>query len=291
MEAATAIMYHESAVTGERAERWRNVIVHEVAHQWFGNAVTESDWDDVWLSEGFATYFTLLFIEHAYGRDEFEAGLVDAARAVFLQYRDDPDYRIVHDDLDDMSRVTTRATYQKGAWVLHMLRELVGDEAFRAGIRTYYATYMNGNASTTDFRRVMERASGVELEDFFRQWLRSGGNPRLEGWWVYDPEARAVRIELNQTQAAGPTFVFDLDVGIHAAAGARSSSDPGARSSSDPGAGPPSDAGASSSSVRTVRVEERFHRFVIPVRDRPTAVTLDPDHRVLFESVFGPRDD
>jgi aminopeptidase N len=74
MEAASAILYSENAVIGDRNERWRNVVIHEIAHQWFGNSVTEHDWDDVWLSEGFATYFTLLFIEHAYGRDAVFAG-------------------------------------------------------------------------------------------------------------------------------------------------------------------------------------------------------------------------
>lgn len=69
MEAASAIFYSEGSVTGDRSVRWRNVVILEIAHQWFGNAVTESDWDDVWLSEGFATYFTLLYVEHAYGRD------------------------------------------------------------------------------------------------------------------------------------------------------------------------------------------------------------------------------
>ncbi len=148
MEAASAIMYHETSVTGERTERWRNVIIHEVAHQWFGNAVSASDWDDVWLSEGFATYFTLLFIEHAYGRDEFVAGLRGSADRVFAQYESDPEYRIVHDDLADMGRVTSGATYQKGSWILHMLRNHMGDEAFWEGIRVYYAHYMNGNATT-----------------------------------------------------------------------------------------------------------------------------------------------
>ena len=62
MESATAIFYGDKSVTGKRSVRWRNVIIHEIAHQWFGNAVTEYDWDDIWLSEGFATYFTLLFI-------------------------------------------------------------------------------------------------------------------------------------------------------------------------------------------------------------------------------------
>ncbi|MFN0097264.1 MAG: M1 family metallopeptidase, partial [Gemmatimonadaceae bacterium] len=82
MEAASAIFYSAGSVTGKRDVRWRNVVIHEIAHQWFGNAVTERDWDDVWLSEGFATYFTLLFIEHAYGRDEFAAGLRQSRRTV-----------------------------------------------------------------------------------------------------------------------------------------------------------------------------------------------------------------
>lgn len=265
MEAATAIMYGENSVTGQRTLRWRNVIIHEIAHQWFGNAVTESDWDDVWLSEGFATYFTLLFIEHAYGRDEFVAGLHSSAERVFAQYESDPEYRIVHDDLADMSRVTSGATYQKGSWVLHMLRSRMGDEAFWAGIRSYYGRHMNGNASTSDFRAAMEEASGLDLELFFEQWLYSGGNPRLEGWWDYDRTARAVRIEINQTQSVGPTYEMPLEVGIHF------------------------DGQALPAVVESVDVDGRFHRFVIPVEREPSSVTLDPRVRTLFRATFGPR--
>ena len=86
MESATAIFYSDISVTGNRSVRWRDVIIHEVAHQWFGNCVTEYDWDDVWLSEGFATYFTLMFREHAFGRDDFVKGLKDAKRRVFNFY-------------------------------------------------------------------------------------------------------------------------------------------------------------------------------------------------------------
>jgi aminopeptidase N len=265
MEAATAIMYSEDAVTGERSRRWRDVIVHEVAHQWFGNAVTESDWDDVWLSEGFATYFTLLFIEHAYGRDEFVAGLHRAADRVRAWYEENPDYRVVHDDLSDMRRVTSVATYQKGAWVLHMLRGRLGDDAFWAGIRAYYAAHMNGTATTEDFRGAMEEASGVDLEGFFRQWLFTGGNPRLEGWWDYDPTARAVRIEINQTHAAGPVFDLPLEVGIHL------------------------DGEAVPAVVERVDVNARFHRFVVPVEREPSDVRLDPGTWTLFEADFGRR--
>ena len=265
MEAATAIMYGESSVTGERSRRWRNVIIHEVAHQWFGNAVTESDWDDVWLSEGFATYFTLLFIEHAYGRDEFVAGLREAADRVHAWYDENPSYRVVHADLDDMRRVTSVATYQKGAWVLHMLRRRVGDEAFWAGVRTYYATHMNANATTADFRRAMEEASGVDLEGFFRQWLFGEGNPRLQGWWDYDATARAVRIEINQTQTAGEMFELPLEVGIHF------------------------DQERLPAVVETVDVDARFHRFVVPVEREPSDVRLDPNTWSLFEADFGRR--
>lgn len=265
MEAATAIMYHESAVTGDRSVRWRNVIIHEVAHQWFGNAVTESDWDDVWLSEGFATYFTLLFIEHAYGRDEFVQGLRSSADRVFAQYESDPGYRIVHDDLSDMQRVTSGATYQKGSWILHMLRSRMGDEAFWSGIRTYYARHMNGNATTDDFRVAMEEASGLDLGLFFQQWLYSGGNPHLEGWWVYDSSARALRIEINQTQTVGPVFHLPMEIGIHV------------------------DGSPLPASIEQVEIDGRFHRFVIPMEREPTDVTLDPRVQVLFESDFGPR--
>ena len=158
------------------------MIVHEIAHQWFGNAVTEGDWDDVWLSEGFATYFTHLFVEHAEGRDAFVAGLRadrDQIRAFDLK---NPGYRIVHDNLADMKQVTTGAgTYQKGAWTLHMLRGVVGDEAFWSGIREYYRLYRDKNASTADFRRVMEEASGSDLGWFFDQWLTRGGMLKVEG--------------------------------------------------------------------------------------------------------------
>jgi aminopeptidase N len=267
MEAATAIMYHENSVTGERTVRWRNVIIHEVAHQWFGNAVTESDWDDVWLSEGFATYFTLLFIEHAYGRDEFVAGLRSSAERVFAQYDDQPDYRIVHDDLDDMRRVTSGATYQKGSWVLHMLREQMGDEAFWSGIQAYYSRHVNGNATTADFRQAMEEASGLDLEPFFQQWLYNGGNPHLAGWWDYDPTARALRVEISQTNAAGPIIELPLELGVYF------------------------DGEALPSVLHEVDVDGRFHRFVVPVEREPTDVRLDPNVRVLFQADFARRAD
>ncbi len=181
MEAASAILYGDNSVSGERRTRWRNVVIHEIAHQWFGNAVTEYDWDDVWLSEGFATYFTLLFIEHEYGRDAFLAGLQSSKKRVDDFYLINPGYSIVHDNLKDMAKVTSSQTYQKGSWVLHMLRGVVGTENFWKGIKSYYKKYQDSNATTGDFQREMEEASGMDLSVFFEQWLYKGGTLKYVG--------------------------------------------------------------------------------------------------------------
>jgi aminopeptidase N len=260
MEAASAIFYSEGSVTGDRSVRWRNVVIHEIAHQWFGNAVTEYDWDDVWLSEGFATYFTLLFIEHAYGREEFLRGL-DASRQRVIEFdRQHPDYRIVHDNLDDMSTVTTGQTYQKGAWVLHMLRGILGDEAFWAGIRAYYREHKDGSATTADFRGAMERASGRDLGGFFDQWLTRGGLVRLSGDWRYRADTGTLVLRLTQRDSAR-TFSMPLQVGVYGA-------------------------GSATPTVTTLRLSEASQEFQIAAGQRPDRVVLDPNHFVLMESDF-----
>ena len=215
MESATAIFYSDVSVTGDRSTRWRNVIIHEVAHQWFGNCVTEYDWDDVWLSEGFATYFTLMFREHAYGRDDFVQGLLNAKDRVFDFYEKDKSASIVHDNLKDMKDVLTYSLqYQKGAWVLHMLRNYVGEEAFRKGIRNYYNKYFNSNTTTEEFKIEIEKTSGLDLDTFFDQWLYNGGNIILDGAWKYDSKKKQIYFEIDQVQNDGYYFEMPLEIGL-----------------------------------------------------------------------------
>ena len=256
MEAASAIMYGANSVSGTRAVRWRNVVIHEIAHQWFGNAVTENDWNDVWLSEGFATYFTLLFIEHAYGRDEFASGLRESRKTVLDFHAKTPDYRVVHENLADMAQVTTAMTYQKGSWVLHMLRQRMGDDRFWAGMRDYYARFRDANASTTDFRLAMERASGLDLSAFFQQWLYRGGVPRVEGTWRWDETTRQVVVELTQSQPGEP-FQLPVEIGISVAG----------------------------DKPRTERADlvGRAGRFAFAADKEPQAVELDPNIRLLVD--------
>jgi len=261
MEAATSVFYGAESATGVRPERWRLVIIHELAHQWFGDAVTEADWDDVWLSEGFATYFTLLYREHVDGRDSFVQGLREARDMARAFYAENPDYRVVHDSLTDMSKVTVyAATYQKGAWVLHMLRHKVGDEAFRKGIRRYYRRYMNGNARVADFRRAMEETSGQDLESFFDQWLRRGGWPTITGRWSWNAERHTVDVTLEQ-EVSGSGGLMDLPVEV------------GLRMS-----------GQVAPEVRVVRLDGERATASFPVDARPEEVTLDPNVWLLADT-------
>jgi len=117
-----------------------------------------------------------------------------------------------------MRRVLSQLVYQKGGWTLHMLRGLIGGDAFWNGCRDYYRRFQNLNASTDEFRQVMERASGKDLSGFFSQWLRRSGVPRIEGTWRWDGASKRVEVTLAQTQAEEP-FRLRIEVGVVPAAG------------------------------------------------------------------------
>jgi aminopeptidase N len=251
MESASAIMYGEKGVTGGRAP-----VVHEVAHQWWGNAVTESDWDEVWLSEGFATYFAHLFTEQFSGRDAFVTEMKNDVPVILKTQGENPGARIVHRNLADMSKVLNLLVYKKGGWTLHMLRGIVGTETFWTGIREYYRRFRDRNATTADFRQVMEQASGQELSWFFDQWLNRPGLPSLSGHWRYDAAARQVDLELSQTQAEEP-YRLPIDIGITQADG----------------------------EVRVERVDfsGRTGRFRLTADSEPASLALDPNTWVLMQ--------
>ena len=234
-------------------------MVHEVAHQWFGNAVTEKDWDDVWLSEGFATYFTLLFTEHARGRDAFVDGVRRSRTTVLRLEQSSPNTPVVHRNLDEKTqRVLNNFVYQKGGWTLHMLRGLIGTETFWTGIRNYYRRYMNANASTDDFRQVMEQASGQDLRWFFTQWLNRSGVPKIEGSWRYNAERKQIEITLAQTQAGEP-FRLPIEFEIET-----------------PPNVPPRD-------IEKVTLTDRTATFTFAADQAPVNVVLDPNVWVLAE--------
>lgn len=261
MEAASAILYGDKSVSGERNTRWRNIVIHEIAHQWFGNSVTEYDWDDVWLSEGFATYFTLLFIEHEYGHDAFLKGLETSKKRVDNFYLKNPEYTIVHNNLKDMGKVSSSHTYQKGSWILHMLRGVVGTENFWRGIKSYYKKYQNANATSEDFRREMEEVSGKDLTVFFKQWLNQGGALKYDGNWKYNKDKNQIIISMDQVQKDGSHFEMPLEVGIYFE-------------------------GQDQPKIEIIQLNEKSNFFTINVDAEPIRLVLDPNTWVLMDAEF-----
>lgn len=215
METSSAIFYGEDLVNGKGDERTRNIVIHEIAHQWFGNAVTESTWDDAWLSEGFATFFTLLFIENEYSEAEYKKGIIKAKKAVFDMTVKMPDFSIIAPRTAEKEAVTTGLTYQKGAWVLHMLRDKMGEQNFQKGIQSYYKKFYNANVTSNDFMVEMEKASGLDLKIFFKQWLYQPVNPKIDATWSYDAKSKKVNINLTQTQLTDFNFDLPIEIGYY----------------------------------------------------------------------------
>jgi aminopeptidase N len=211
MENASAIFYSDEALA--RGRDLEGTVAHETAHQWFGDSVTEGDWPELWLSEGFATYFGHLYFERAAGEADFRARL-EEDRAQVLASRDvlRP---VVDREEQDLFALLNANNYSKAGWVLHMLRGIVGDEAFFRGVRSYYARFAGGTATTGDFRAAMEEASGADLGWFFRQWLEEPGYPVLSVEHHQDAGAGEVVVTVRQEQdETWPVFRIPLDLDL-----------------------------------------------------------------------------
>jgi len=215
METSSAIFYGENLVNGKGEERTRNIVVHEIAHQWFGNAVTEANWDDAWLSEGFATFFTILYYENQFGQDEYNKRIIKAKKAVLDMTIKMPDFSIIAPRTAEKEAVTTGLTYQKGAWFLHMLRDKIGEQNFQKGIKSYYKKFYNANATTDDFRVEMEKAAGLDLKIFFKQWLYQPVNPKIDAIWTYDAPSQKININLTQSQLTNFNFDIPIEIGYY----------------------------------------------------------------------------
>jgi aminopeptidase N len=196
MENSSAIFY---AQRGYAARRMGEAVVrHETAHQWFGDAVTERDFHHLWLSEGFASYFDLVVGAALDGDSVLTRGMARAAQAYLRS--SDVNRPVLDTAVTDLTRLLNTNSYQKGAWVLHMLRGVIGDSTFWRGIRTYYRRYRDSSVTSDDFERVMEGVSGDTLGWFFTQWLRQPGYPQLDVAWRADRDGGRVTLEVRQTQ-------------------------------------------------------------------------------------------
>jgi aminopeptidase N len=143
--------------------------------------------------------------------------------------------------------------YEKGAWILHMLRGMLGEASFFRGIRHYYNTFAGGNALSEDFQKAMESTGGISLSTFFRQWLYQPGWPEYSISWHWDEAAGEVEFSVRQMQTTG---LFDMALDIAFSLQNRRE-------------------------IHKLRVTDAEHRFRIPLQTKPLSVEIDPGGWVL----------
>jgi aminopeptidase N len=235
------------------------VTAHEIAHQWFGDSISIKTWSDLWLSEGFATYFAGLFVERFDGTEAFRDYMRRGATAYF-DYEKERRAPIYDPDTEDLMKLLNGNNYQKGAWVLHMLRGLMGDDAFFRGIRAYYHEHEHKTASTEDLRAALERASAMNLKEFFGRWVYGSGHPRYEATWSWQKpggKRATLKIHLRQTQEDEP-FLTPLPVEIVTGKGVQH---------------------------LMLRPNARETSLFVPLSTKPLDVRIDPDETILKEIV------
>jgi len=252
MENASTIFYSEKSVTGKRDQE--SLLAHEIVHQWFGNSATEKDWSHLWLSEGFATYFTNVYLENKYGKEKLDAQLKQQRQKI-IAFSKKWQKPVVDTQTTNLMRLLNANSYQKGGWFLHMLRRKIGDKLFFKSIRTYYNKYKLNNAGTRDFQRVVEQVSGKNLTSFFNQWLYHVGQPKLTVVWGYNH--KKININVSQIQEFATVFNFPLTVKFVF--------------------------NDNTSLLKTFNIRKKENTFSFLSNKAPIKIILDPNTNLLFE--------
>ena len=244
------------------------LISHEMAHQWFGDLVTCDDWSDIWLNEGFATYYALLYDGHKNGHDSMLYGLYkDARRIIGTQDDTNAIVRRTYGEPDDVFGRFNYLAYPKGSWVLHMLRSELGEDLYRRCIKTYLERHQYGNVVTEDLRKVIEELSGRSYDHFFDQWLYHAHHPELEASYSWDEKTRLAKVSLRQAQKIDQNvllFSFPLTIRFK---------------------------GGFGTVDRPILVREKDADFYFPLESAPQIVRLDPDYTLLAKTTLNLPDD
>jgi aminopeptidase N len=237
------------------------LVAHELAHQWFGDLVTCRSWSHIWLSESFAVYFEALFNERLNGKDYFRWEMSLMAEDFFDE--DQREYRrpIVENRFVYPEDVFDSTAYQKGAWMLHELRFLIGDDAFFTGIAKYLKDFAGKVVDTHDFMRVMEEASGSSLEGFFGQAFYTSGYPELKVSYEWDEERDIALMNVKQIRkdSENPVFSFPAQLVFYTKTGRR---------------------------LFRVEVAASDQTFAAELDSRPEVVEFDPQNWILKKHEF-----
>ena len=235
---------------------------HEATHQWFGDLVTCKDWSNLWLNEGFATYYTHLYEAHKNGHDAMLYSLYRDLLNVTGKTDDRP--MVWRDFSDPWEQFDFRA-YPKGSWVLHMLRSELGPELYRKCVKTYLDRHTNSSVETADLKKAFEDVSGLGLDEFFDQWVFHGGTPHLEVKYSWEGKNKKAKLQVKQThKRSSKVLLFDFELPIRMI--------------------------TKSGNVinKKVRVQKDNETFSFDLPDSPTIVRIDPDLTVLAKINFTP---
>ncbi len=238
----------------------QGLVAHEMAHQWFGDLVTCKDWSETWLNEGFATFYAELYDEHKNGEDAMLYGLYGKAKSIFSQSNDIKP--IVSRNFDNPDSMFNFLQYDKGSFVLRMLRSQLGADLYRQCIRTYLERHKFGNVDTEDLARVVEELSGRSYDQFFDQWVYHAHYPEIEASYSWDEKTKLAKISVRQTQKTDDNvllFNFPLEIAFK---------------------------GKSATITRTITVKEKSEDFYFSLDSAPTIVRLDPNLEVLAKIDF-----
>lgn len=235
------------------------MIAHEIAHQWFGNMATEKSFGHLWLSEGFATYFAMLYEEEKYGKEKM-IELLSKSRNLIVDYSRKKNTPVIDTTTRDYMKLLNPNTYQKGGWVLHMLRMELGDSIFHQAIRQYYVRYAGHTAGTEDLQEVFESVSGQNLHQFFKQWLYTAGHPILTITWKFDPAAKLVTGTILQTQKDPYSFPLDLSLVMNKKENIR----------------------------HTLPINTSMTTFSFDANEKPIDLLVDPDTKLLHSHTISP---
>lgn len=261
MENTTATTLTELTLHDERAHldfTSEHLVAHELAHQWFGDLVTSKSWSHSWLHEGFATYFDLLYTEHAKGVDEFYYRLLENRETYFEEHDSKYKRSIVTNVYSQPIDLFDMHLYPGSAARLHMLRRLLGDEEWWEIINLFLKKHRDSVVETVDFARCIEEITGDNYDWFFDQWFFRPGFPSLECSFDYQDKEKSLVFHLKQNQDGGkeqPPFRFQLVVRLADEKGGRQD-------------------------VR-LQVDEREHHFYIPAAQEPFMVLVDPEDTIL----------
>lgn len=264
MENTTITTLYHNTIWSKESENIRSsheLNAHEMAHQWFGDYVTCEDWAHLWLNEGFATYYTHLYNGHKSGRPEMLYGLWQDASGRVLPEADD-DKPIVYRGYQDAWEQFDYRAYPKGSWVLHMLRNQLGTDLYRAGIKRYLQQNGQSSVVTSDLIAALEEVSGRELDRFFDQWVFGAGSPKLKVRYKWLPKEQLARVTIEQTHKVDDnTGLFELPTKLRFVVD-----------------GHPVD--------HTIEITDAKHEFYVPLTAQPELVRFDPDYTLLAEVDF-----